>query len=320
MNVLSLSHTDLDGISCQFVLDRTFKNVTNMNISYGKIEEYISIVNDYCGRMQPDKVFITDLSFTMELFEMLSDMTKNHPDIHFYFIDHHPFEGEFRNYARENFTIVITDKASATKLTYLFCKANFNLNDKELETYTEYVNAYDIWLEDSPLFKVGLVYNELFWQYKINHFRSRFVDELPLRNSDKNNYKEMMVKKRKLFAKLEKSNRMFKLGDNDIFMIFIDDYRTHITLDYPDFKAYLIIASYGGISVRLRDNGFFKDAEGFKNKIVDEMLKNEHVVSAGGHPNAFGITVGSKEPSILVEVAKEALKIIDLELDIIKGK
>jgi len=317
MSVLSVSHTDLDGISCQFVLNETFGSITNMNISYGKIDEYLNVINDHCTRTNPEKVFITDLSFEYHQLEKLSEITQLHLGTHFYFIDHHPFEEEYSHLVRGNFTILITSKASATKLTYLFCKANFNLDNKDLLQYVEYVNAYDIWLEDTPEFKVGFVYNELFWTYRMNHYRNRFNGDYKLRNKDKEYYKELMVKKVKTFGKLEKSGKLFRLGDNDIFMVFTDDFRSHITIDYPDFKVYVIFSSYGTISVRLRDD--IPNYKQMKENVVKKMEGHKNVISAGGHDKAFGITLNTVEPGDLILIAKELLGIIDNELDLQKG-
>jgi len=317
MSILSCSHTDLDGISCQIVLRKAFGDITRMNISYSKIDEYLFIIESYCINSSPSKVFITDLSYTYEQLEALSKLTDNFPHINFYFIDHHPFKDDYKHLIKSNFTIVITKKASATKLTYLFCKANkYITEDSELLTYVNYVNAYDIWLNETKEFKVGFVYNELFWQYKISYFWSKFKDNYKLRQTDKDYYKDLMKKKIKLFDKLDSSGRMFKLGDKDIFAVFIDDFRSHITLDYPDYKIYVICASYGGISIRLSDS--INEQEDFKDKVLDKINLLDNVSNSGGHPAAFGITLKDTSAHEQVEFIKSVIPILDKELDNIK--
>ena len=88
MSVLSLSHSDLDGISSQIVLRAKFGEITRMNISYGKIYEYLEIIEDYCYRSRPSEVFVTDLSFQYSELQKLAEIATNNPAINFYFIDH----------------------------------------------------------------------------------------------------------------------------------------------------------------------------------------------------------------------------------------
>lgn len=317
MSVLSLSHTDLDGISCQIVLRQSFGEITRMNIGYNKIDEYINIIDDYCKNNKPDKVFVTDLSFTIEQLIDLHRVTTNNKSVQFYFIDHHPLGEEFEHLKTDNFHIIHSVKASATKLTYLYCKANFGINESEdLFKYVQYVNSYDIWLEDTPEFKVGFVYNELFWTYKIQHFWSKFKDSFNLRSSDKELYKELMIKKKKIFDKLESSGRMFSLGDKDVFMVFLDDFTSHISIDYSGYKIYVIARSYGGISIRIRDG--VSNAEEFKDTVVQKILQLDNIANSGGHPKAFGVTLEDNAPSKMIDFAKSLIQILDSELDNLK--
>jgi oligoribonuclease NrnB/cAMP/cGMP phosphodiesterase (DHH superfamily) len=322
MSILALSHTDLDGISAQIVLRKFRGDLTLMNASYGKIDEYIEILSDYCIHQKPNEVWITDLSFTLEQLTKLCEIVKMNKDIMFTFIDHHPFKEDFSHLLRDNFKIIISDKASATKLVYkyLLYKTPENKKNKSdlvaLENYVDYVNAYDLWETDNPKFKGAMVYNELFWEFKKDYYYTRFKDEFKLRNADKERYKELMSKKEKLFGKLDKSGRIYKHepdGHKRIFMIFIDDFKNHITLDFPDFDVYIIISSYGGVSIRLRSDNF-SDGE-FKDRVVAKILEHENINTAGGHPKAFGCIINGANAHTQVEFAKYLLKVIDEELD-----
>jgi len=318
MSILSMSHTDLDGIGCQIILRQTFGEITRMNLSYNKVDEYLEILEDYCIHNRPQKVFITDLSFNEQQMNTLTNITRTYNDILFYFIDHHPAQCNYENLSSANFVILVTDKACATKLVYLYCKANFGLVNEDLGVFVEYVNAYDIWLTDKPEFKVGLVYNDIFWEYRIKHFWNRFKDDFKLRNSDKEKFKELMIKKRKVFGKLENSGRMFKLQDQKIFMIFLDDFKNHITLDYPDYNIYVMVSSYGGFSVRLRND--FAKGYPFKDNVVNSLLSLQNIGNAGGHHAAFGGNLIDSSAHKQVEFAKQILTIIDAEQDLLLSK
>ena len=307
--VLSLSHIDLDGISCQIVLHNYFPNVTRMNIGYGKIDEYLDILDESCNTTNFTKVFITDLSFSYIQLEKLSKICRKYPKISFYFIDHHPFEEEYKHLILSNFHIIITNKASATKLTNLYIKKNFEVTEyTELDRYVDLVNVYDMWLDNAPDFNLGLVYNDLFWQYGIDHFWCRFSEMFRLNSRDKEKYKEIITRKNKILNKLETSGRILKIGDNDLFMIFIDDYQSHITLDFPGYKIYVIITSRGSISVRLRD---IEDKETVKNLIISKISDLPNISSCGGHISAFGVKLIENEPEKLIDFAKEMLRITD---------
>ena len=310
--VLSVSHIDLDGIGSQIVLRTYLGDITRMNINYNKIDEYLDIIDDFCTNRHPEYVYITDLSFTFEQLTKLSNITMNHKESNFIFIDHHPFEEDYKHLIKDNFKIIISHKASATKLTYLYMNKYNPLINTELETFVSYVNAYDIWLQDHKEFKPGLVLNDLFWEYKIDYFWTRFKDTYRLNNKDKENYKDLYNRKNKLFKKLEDSNRIMKFGDNKILLIFIDEFRSHITLDYPDFLSYVIITSYGSCSVRLdhslESNGSIKD-------LILDSLDHSKIDNSGGHNTAFGIKLKDSDPHNLVQFAKEIVQSIDKVLD-----
>jgi len=321
MSILSLSHNDLDGLSSQIVLRQHLGEITRMNISYGKIDEYLEIVQEYCSHTRPSQVWITDLSFTYNQLERVSQIANENKNIMFYFIDHHPFKEEYNHLISDNLKILINNKASATKLTHLYLKHNFNnkkfnVSLKDLDEYVEYTNTYDLWLKDEPRFKGSIVYNELFWDFKRDYYFTRFKDEFKLRNADKEKYKELMKKKVKLFDKLDKSGRIFRHepdGNKRIFMIFLDDYKNHITIDYEGFDVYIIVSSYGGVSIRFRDN--LSDTGELKDIIVSEILKHENVDTAGGHPRAFGMKLADTSAHHQVEFAKYLLEVIDKALD-----
>jgi len=320
MSRLSVSHNDLDGVSAQIVIRQFTGEVQRMNLSYGKIDEYINIIDEYCGHTKPSEVWITDLSFTLPQLEKLFVVVKKYTCIKFYFIDHHPFSEDYSHIKSDNLVILISQKASATKLTYLFLKNNRTLIDNkiknDLERYIEFVDAYDLWKKDDPLFKGAMVYNELFWEFKKDYYFTRFKDDFKLRNSDKERFKGLMNKKKKLFEKLDKSGRIFRHepnGNKRILMIFVDDYKNHIPLDYPGFDIYIMISSYGGISVRLR-RGLSNDGV-LKNAIVNRLLENPNVQSAGGHNEAFGANLFDTSARAQVEFGKFLLTVLDEELD-----
>lgn len=320
MSILSLSHTDLDGISSQIVLRQFKGEITRMNMSYGKIDEYLEILEDYCEYSRPSQVWITDLSFTIKQLDNLLIITEQHKDILFYFIDHHPPKDGFDDskYNTNNFFIKINKDYSATKNLFLLLikdisKEKTQYYDK-LKEYVEYVDTYDLWRTKEAKFNGSLVYNALFWEFKKDYYYSRFKDEFKLRNSDKETYRGLVNKKNKLFNKLDKSGRIFR-HQKRIFMIFLDDFQNYIQLDYPDFDTYIIITSYNSVSIRIKQG--LSDEGKLKDIIVNKMLDNDKVSNAGGHNQAFGGTLKDITVKEQIEFSKELLQIVDNGLDTI---
>jgi len=285
-----------------------------MNCTYGKIDEYLDIIDEYVHNHNPKMVFITDLSFKIDHLEKLHLISKKYLGCTFIFIDHHPIDEEYSFLRTKNLKIVISEKASATKLTYKYLIAKYNaVFDKEMDDYVNWVNAYDIWLKDTPEFKVGIVYNELFWNYGSEYYFSKFRNSQVLETKDKNRYKSLIKEKNTFYNKLEETNKIMKF-DNDILIVFLDDFQTFVTLDYPDYKIYAIINSYGKASVRLA-NMDEKQKTSIRKCFLTEIDDLDYVISIGGHLSAFGITLNSKEPNILVDLAKNILHTADRSLE-----
>jgi len=310
--ILSVSHIDLDGIGCQIVLNKFYKNTTNMNINYDKIDEYFYIIDDFIYNHKTEIVYITDLSFSILQLEKLNDLAIKHFDVNFYFIDHHPYEDYSHILRPNNLKIFISNKASATLLTYKFISHKFKIKYKELEEFISYINAYDIWLQNKKEFKGGLVFNETFWHLKLKQFYFRYKDNFKLRNSDKEYYKEMLLKKTNYWIKAEKQGKIFK-QKNRIFMVIGEDYQSYIQLDFPNYKAYIILTSYGKTSIRFVGDEFTDGI--LTKKIIKEMEKHPLISNIGGHNKAFAMSLKENSSSNQANIAKYILNLIDKKLE-----
>lgn len=293
-STISLSHIDLDGISCQLVLEQVYKNTKLYNCNYDKIPEYLDYIDDNCSEYRPDRVFITDLAFEKSNAIKLAHIIKNHPDVKFIYIDHHPYDEELINVFKKikdslkNFTFIHSTKASATKLTYKFLDRSKPFNNPLMEKYVESVNAYDIWLLESEFFKAGFVYNELFFNYKLKAFYFEMRDSFKLKQKHKDRYVELVKEKTKYFDKVKKDKLIF--SDNDKLFIFADEFKSWITLDFPNFNYYVIASTYSRISVRISDKITSEQAETVKNYIINNKDMTG-IISIGGHHHAFGLTL-----------------------------
>ena len=152
MKIYHLSHTDLDGYSCQFVSNFYLKNIEFYNSNYGK--EIDKKMSHIISKIADEKaiILITDLNLTQAQCQNYQDQLKN-KDVKLILLDHHQTGADcakiFPWYYLDN-------SRSATKICYDFFSAMFG-EDERLKAYCDVVNAVDIWLKNDPNFELGKV-------------------------------------------------------------------------------------------------------------------------------------------------------------------
>jgi len=319
MAVFNLSHYDLDGVGCNIVIYNYFKifntEFRKDNCSYSKLTEKLFEIDDLISRDYSIKqVFITDLSFEEEQFQILSNISNKHKNVKFFLIDHHPPKSDYKKFNSDNLKIIISNKASGTKLSYLFLKSkikneiktkikdknnslyieNFNnllFNSQAMSDFVDIVNSYDLWLKESDNFQKGLELNELFWNYGLDVFFKKFRDNLELSNNDKVIISKTNDEIDNHFKKIENNNLIFK--NNKVLLVFSDKFNNYITLRY-NAKIYFIvdISQPGKFSVRLRD---IPNPEKIQSSIINKIKSLGELTNIGGHPNAFGFNIKTSE-------------------------
>jgi oligoribonuclease NrnB/cAMP/cGMP phosphodiesterase (DHH superfamily) len=312
-NIISLSHIDLDGISCQLLLDQAYTNIKQYNCNYNDISEYLEYIDDNCSEFRPSKVFITDLSFEIKYAIQLAHIIKHHSNIEFIYIDHHPYKDDLlevfnKMKALSNFKFIHSIKASATKLTYMYLSKSFTFKNAKIESYVEAVNAYDLWLLDSDMFKVGFVYNTLFFSYKIKPFFFEFRDLFSLKEKHKVLYKDIVKQKDEYFLKLRENKLIFEDGDK--IFLFADEHKGWITLEFPNFDYYVIASTYGGMSVRISKNISEEKASEIKHYIIENKDMTQ-VSNIGGHDRAFGLKIESPTIDLMIMHVQDLSKLLD---------
>ncbi len=155
--VYHLSHTDLDGYSCQIITDRVFKDIEFFNSNYGeeinqRLTQILNSIKE--SDFKKNLILITDLNLTLEDAVFLEESIKNiDKDIEILLLDHHKSGEEV---AKKYSWYHLDVNRSATKITFDWFKNSGLIDD--LREYVECVNAYDIWLVDQEKrFEVGKV-------------------------------------------------------------------------------------------------------------------------------------------------------------------
>lgn len=152
-----LSHTDLDGYSCQMVSAHYFDSIQFYNSNYGK--EINECFNQILAAIQTSTsekhiILITDLNLTMDQAkEFESKVSICDKEIMMFVLDHHKTGQECADAFEWYF---LDSSRCATKITYDFFSALYG-KDEKLSHYVDVVNAVDIWLENEPEFELGKV-------------------------------------------------------------------------------------------------------------------------------------------------------------------
>jgi len=324
--VFHLSHTDLDGYSCQLITSKIFKDIKYYNSNYGQeIEDRLTqIVSE---AKEGDLVLITDLNLDENQAKMIDEESKKR-GFELLLLDHHK-TGEELAKKYEWYNLDVT--RSATKITYDYFKEVGDIS--HLEHYVNSVNAFDIWLqEQSELFELGKVLAKYVSDAKeIN--RIMFSSE---------NFKyisHMLSEAMKLIDekdanillddKLHSTKKSFFLKDkNSTLENLVSDYvvdlltknKESMTITYKDKKG-ILTYSVGNTSIIgnafLRENpeyDFFLDINGRKNISArandkyDVSLMAKELFGGGGHANAAGGRFVDFKDSFIYENIKDQVQ------------
>ena len=340
-NIYHLSHTDLDGYSCQLVMSYTPHNIKSYNANYGaevksRLEEILDAIK---SSSLSALILITDLNLTMEESKwldrevnLLNDKGQN---ISIQLLDHH---GSGEESANKFDWYFLDTQRCATKITYDFAKENYGLQDTEwIEKYVAIVNAVDLWKqEERSNFEFGKVCMRLISE-------TRELNRVTFGDDDRY-YKLELLKKAVEFIPQEKANIAL---DNAIHMMKKDFFRENeddtldnlsteyivkllgqktenMTIYYKGYKGFL---SYGVGNTSIVGNGFLTKFDDYdfivdvstrgtmsfraNNKVSVSQIAKEWV-DGGGHPNASGGRIlGFKEQYRYDKVKEQIQKIIN---------
>lgn len=309
MEFFHLSHTDLDGYTCQFITKKLYPFGYFVNANYGeevkvRIQEILTLI-ETC---QSKKHFflITDLNLNDEeaayLDEHIKKSTKN---IDLLLLDHHISGLET---AQKYKWYYLDTTKSASLITYEF----FQNNNMLLYPLIQAVNAVDIWLQNDTLFEYGKVLMRLVDEAKeIN--RITF-------NNENINYKHTMLQNAMKYLGKEQSHikldddlckikkSFFIKQDNDTLdnlvtsyiLDLIDTKKEHMTIFFQNNKG---ILTYGIQNSSIVGNGFLQRNPDYHffmnvssrgtfslraNNKMDVSKMAETIAGGGGHPNASG--------------------------------
>lgn len=329
MKIYHLSHTDLDGYGCQYVVANYFKDCEFYNSNYGKeIEEKFDEILIKLDKNKDEKslVLVTDLNPVSSVCEEMSRKIQDYPNAKLFLLDHHQTGEECM---QKFYWYLLDSSRCATKITYDFFSKIFGEN-KELSLMVDIINSIDIWLSDSKYFELGKILMQIIASSKeIN--RTMFAKQ-------NHAYMFFLLNKAREYFHLENPNialedathsikkEFFKNDKNDTLCNLISDYLVRIlsenkqdyTIYYKDKKG-LLVYDIGNVSVIGNDflvknpeYDFFLEINPGKkislraNNKIDVSLFAKTAFNGGGHANASGgIFTSYKDSSVYSKIYEQ---------------
>jgi hypothetical protein len=336
-----LSHVDLDGYSCQLVMNYTPFNRINYNANYGaEVKQKLDFILDTIkARRENALVLISDLNLTADESKWLHNEIINLNDanmkVTLLLLDHH---GSGEESAKKYEWYNLDTSRSATKITYDYAKEHFSLNAPDwLEKYVATVNAVDLWKqEEVENFEFGKVCMRLVTE-------TRELNRVMFANED-SDYKLTLLHKaaeyigtkdapivldenihalKKAFFIQDTNNTLDNLATKYIVSL-LGTKRDEMTIYYKGYRGFL---SYGLGNTSIIGNGFLLAFPEYDfivdvsyrgtlslraNNNVSVSLISKEWVNGGGHPNAAGgRIIGFKEQFVYDKVKQQIEKIIN---------
>ncbi|RXJ86258.1 DHH family phosphoesterase [Arcobacter sp. CECT 8985] len=322
MKLFHISHTDLDGYSCQLLTKELFNNAIYFNANYGlevklTIKKVLELINEE-NKQEDIFLLITDLNLTYQeskdLNKSIDNLNKNGYKIKLQVLDHHASGQK----SADTFTWYYLDTTRcAAKITYDYLNKNyggFSSNDEWINPLIACVNAIDIWLDDETfnfefgkvlltmISKVREINNVLFAD--LNRDFRLYLLKQSAKYLDK---KDANIKLDDDIHKLKKQFLNTNGVDNTLdnlsasFLVHsLDNIKDDLTVYYKEHKG-LLTYTLGSISIPANaflkanpDFDFFIDISKKGNASfradgkVDVSYMAEKLANGGGHVNASG--------------------------------
>ncbi|OQX57293.1 MAG: phosphoesterase [Helicobacteraceae bacterium 4484_230] len=338
--IYHLSHTDLDGYSCQLVMQYTPHTMHFYNANYGA--EVMERLNEILEAVKNEKealILITDLNLTSDeskwLDRKVEGLNAQGKKISIQLLDHH---GSGQDSANTYTWYYLDVKRCATKIVYDFAKENFSLNEPGwMNDFVNVVNAVDLWLkEERENFEYGKVcmrlisdtreLNRTIFADEDRVYKMALLDEAAGMMHEPNApilLDERIHGMKKSFFRDTKDDTLDNLATTHIVKLF-GEKRPDMTIYYKGYKGFL---SYGIGNTSIIGNGFLVAYPEYDfivdvsprgtismradNK-VDVSIMAKEWAGGGGHPNAAGGRIqGFKEQFNYKKVKIQIQKLID---------
>ncbi|WP_345969725.1 MULTISPECIES: phosphoesterase [Sulfurimonas] len=349
MTIYHLSHIDLDGYSCQLVMQHTPHTMHFYNANYGEeVPERLRQIVEAIAHESEAMILVTDLNLTPDESRWLDAEVKRFNEsgknVTLQLLDHHGSGKE--SAARYAWYTLDTDR-SATKITYEFAKEHGWLQEEPawMEAYVAVVNAVDLWLQDErENFEYGKVLMRLVSEtrelgrtlfaeqdraYKLSLLTEAAamiaLPDAPIVLDEK------IHLMKKGFFREEENNTLDNLVTKYIVSL-MGAKRKEMTIYYKGYRGFL---SYAVGNTSIIGNGFLVTYPEYDfivdisprgtmslraNNQVDVSLIAKEWAGGGGHPNASGGRIQGFKEQFRYDKVKAQIESLIAKRESVSGK
>ncbi|MEA3523543.1 MAG: phosphoesterase [Campylobacterota bacterium] len=336
-----LSHIDLDGYSCQLIMQSTPYTIYSYNANYGaEVLERLNQILEAIGKSDEDAlILITDLNLypdeAKSLDQRVKKLNSTGRNITITLLDHHG-SGEKTSLQYEWYYLDVN--RSATKITYDYAKEHFDFAEPSwMKAYVDVVNAVDLWLQNEhDNFEYGKVcmrlinetreLSRVIFSNEDRHYKLSLLSQAAeMLHCDDANIKldENIHLMKKAYFKDEHNDTLDNLSTKRIVAL-LGDKRSEMSIYYKGYKGFL---SYAVGNTSIIGNGFLttyreydfivdigpRGTMSFRaNNQVNVAIISKEWANGGGHPNAAGGRIqGFKEQFRYDKVKEQIQNLID---------
>ncbi|WP_345985042.1 phosphoesterase [Sulfurimonas sp. HSL-1656] len=349
MTIYHLSHIDLDGYSCQLVMQHTPHTMHFYNANYGEeVPERLRQIVEALEHEREAMILVTDLNLTPDESRWLDGEVKRFNEtgkkITLQLLDHHGSGKE--SAARYGWYLLDTDR-SATKITYEFAKEQGWLQEEPawMEAYVAVVNAVDLWLQhEAENFEYGKVLMRLvsetrelgrtLFAEQDRTYKLRLLTEaaamIDLPDAPIVLDEKIHLMKKGFFRE-EENNTLDNLVTKYIVSL-MGEKRKEMTIYYKGYRGFL---SYAVGNTSIIGNGFLVAYPEYDfivdisprgtmslraNNQVDVSLIAKEWAGGGGHPNASGGRIQGFKEQFRYDKVKAQIESLIAKRESVSGK
>jgi len=349
VTIYHLSHIDLDGYSCQLVMQHTPHTMHFYNANYGEeVPERLRQIVEALEHEREAMILVTDLNLTPDESRWLDAEVKRFNEggkkITLQLLDHHGSGKE--SAARYGWYLLDTTR-SATKITYDFAKEQGWLETTPgwMEAYVGVVNAVDLWLQDEEEnFEYGKVLMRLVSETR-ELGRTLFPEQDRRYKLDLLTEAAAMIGRPDAPIVLDESIHRMKKGffreeqDNTLdnlvtkyIVSLMGEKRREMTIYYKGYRGFL---SYAVGNTSIIGNGFLVTYPDYDfivdisprgtmslraNNRVDVSLIAKEWAGGGGHPNASGGRIQGFKEQFRYDKVKKQIEALIAKCESVSGK
>ncbi|MGL6185645.1 MAG: DHH family phosphoesterase [Clostridium chrysemydis] len=305
MKILNITHTDLDGIGCQLILELEFgrENIKVERCNYNNVNEAFLKYIESGEYREYNKIYITDISVSEEVAELIERELSSTVIL----LDHHKTAEWLNKYDWANVITHNHEKLpiSASELV----RSYFKNNNPKVTEIIKNINDYDTWLFSTNgnihakrlndlCYMIGLDETLDYLHSQINN------DEIAEKMKDKYDFL-LEVRENEYKKYLESSNKSLTICSYKEYKVgvviaerFISELGNDLAKLNPELDFIAVLNMRSGLSLR----GIKEDID---LGLIAKEIGNSIGVKGGGHPRSSAISLTS---NIKIKFVKDILK------------